>query len=302
MLETDKRILTIFTPTFNRAPFLRRIYESLVNQTNPNFEWMVIDDGSTDYTKQLIDSFIKENKIVIRYIYKENGGLHTGYNTAYANIETDLCVCVDSDDWMPDNAVELILKKWGNEGSDKYCGIVGLDFDAETNEPIAGYFPAGLKECYYLDLYIKNIHKGDSKYVMRTHLMKKVAPQISFPGEKFFNPTYMFLQVGDEYPLLVLNENLCYIDRCGQNRMSTNIYFQYCQSPRSFAKLRELEMDLKRNNLKNKFRSGVHYISSCLLSHQYSKLICRSHRLITFMALLPGMTWFLFVRLKSDYK
>lgn len=284
----QKPILTIFTPTYNRSHLLIRVYESLVNQTSQDFEWMVIDDGSTDDTKQLIDSFIQKNQIVIRYIYKENGGLHTGYNTAYANIETELCVCVDSDDWMPDNAVEIILKKWRNEGSEKYCGIVGLDFDAETNEPIAGYFPNGLKECYYLDLYIKNIHKGDSKYVMRTELMKKVSPQIGFPGEKFFNPTYMFLQVGDEYPLLVLNENLCYIDRSGQNRMSTDIYYQYCQSPRSYAKLRILEMGLKRSNWKNRVRSAIHYVSSCIIAGEYKRIINKKHKTLTSLALLPG--------------
>lgn len=285
--------LCVFTPTYNREDTLHRVYDSLCSQTCKDFEWLVIDDGSTDNTKELIKSFIHENKLPIRYIYKDNGGLHTGYNTAYANIDSELCVCIDSDDFMPYNAVELILNKWVEEGSDKYCGIVGLDFYADTKQPIAGSFPDNLKECYYLDLYQKEIHKGDAKYVMRTELMKKVAPQVGFPGEKFFNPTYMFLQVGDDYPLLVLNENLCYVDRSNNDRMSTNIYHQYKQSPRSFAKLRELEMGLKRSTLKNKLRSAVHYVAESLLAGNKKFLSATKNKKLVSVALLPGLLLYL---------
>lgn len=100
------KTLTVFTPTYNRAHTLGRTYESLLRQTDQDFEWLVIDDGSTDNTRRLVQGWIAEDKIPIRYIHKENGGLYTGYNTAYANIETELCVCIDSDDYMPDDAVE----------------------------------------------------------------------------------------------------------------------------------------------------------------------------------------------------
>ena len=86
------KTLTVFTPTYNRAHLLRRLYESLVTQSCQDFEWLVIDDGSTDFTRQLVESFIAEGRIPVRYIYKENGGLYTGYNVAYANIATELCV------------------------------------------------------------------------------------------------------------------------------------------------------------------------------------------------------------------
>ena len=108
---------------------------------------------------------------------------------------------------MPDDAVEKIMCCWRERGSDRYAGIMGLDFDTE-GKPLGGYFPEDLKETYFLDMYIKNIHKADTKEVMRTELMKKVAPQVGFEGEKNFNPVYMLLQVCDDYPLIVLNENL----------------------------------------------------------------------------------------------
>lgn len=280
--------LTIFTPTFNRAHTLGRLYESLCHQTCRDFEWLVIDDGSTDDTARLVAKFSEENRIPVRYIYKENGGLYTGYNTAYANISTELCVCVDSDDWMPSDAVKLIIDKWKRDGSEKYCGIVGLDFYADTGKPIAGYFPESMKECYYLDLYTKKIHRGDSKYVMRTALMKKVAPQVGFPGEKHFNPGYMFLQVCDELPLLVLNENLCFVDYNTGDNMSANIWRQYASSPRSFAKMRELEMGLKRSDTPNRLRSAVHYVAESLLARDRKFLKNTKHKWPVTLALIPG--------------
>lgn len=292
-------MITVFTPTYNRAYTLLRLYISLCSQTCQNFIWLVIDDGSTDKTKELIDEFIREGKIQIRYIYKDNGGLHTAYNKAYEKIETELNFCVDSDDFLPSNAIELIFDKWKKDGSDKYAGIIGLDFYASNNTPIAGYFPKDLKECYLLDLYIKKIHKGDSKLVLRTDLVKKVAPQIGFPGEKYFNPIYMHLQICDDYPLLVLNENLCFVSTGNQDRMSTNIFKQYIQSPKSFAKLRELEMGLKRNNLKNRFRSAIHYVADSLLANSWYNFKNTQHKPKLTIALIPGLILFFLIKHKA---
>ena len=292
-------ILTVFTPTYNRAHTLSRLYESLCRQTVSDFEWLVVDDGSTDSTRSLIEGFINERRIPIRYIFKENGGLHTAYNAAYENIDSELCVCIDSDDYMPENAVELILNKWKREGCDSYCGIVGLDFDEVANQPIAGFFPEELKHCYYLDLYQKKIHRGDAKYVMRSELMKKVAPQVGFTGEKFFNPTYMFMQIGDDYPLLVLNENLCYIGIDNDDRMSTDIYHQYRQSPRSFAKLRELEMSLKRSTGKNRFRSAIHYVAESLLAKNKKFIIDSANKGIVLLSLLPGIVLYYYINMRK---
>ena len=291
--------LTIFTPTYNRAHTLGRTYNSLCRQTCKDFEWLVIDDGSTDNTCELTQGFIEEAVIPIRYIYKENGGLYTGYNTAYANIETELNVCIDSDDYMPENAIELIIKTWNERGGEKYAGIIGLDFYADSHRPIAGFFPEGLKECYLLDLYIKGIHRGDSKQVMRTDLMKQVAPQIGFEGEKNFNPVYMLLQVCDERPLLVLNENLCFVEYQQNDSMSKAIFQQYIDSPRSFAKLRLLEMGLKRSTLKNNIRLMVHYIASSLISKDKGWLKKTPYKLLAFVAFVPGYLRYVYILCKA---
>lgn len=258
------KTLTVFTPAYNRAHTLGRTYESLLRQTCKDFEWLVVDDGSTDNTRQLVQGWIDENKIPIRYIYKENGGLYTGYNTAYANINTELNVCIDSDDFMPDNAVELIVGHWKKYGSDKYAGITGLDFFLDGT-PIGGYFPDGLTEEHIINFSLKRIHSGDTKQVMRTALMKEVSPMEGFPGEKNFNPFYMLALVDDRYPSLILNRNLCFVEYQQTDSMSAGIYRQYINSPRSFAKLRIMEMGLRHNTLINLIRVNIHYNSSCII-------------------------------------
>lgn len=306
--------LTVFTPAYNRAHTIWRTYESLCRQTCKDFEWLVVDDGSTDNTRELVKSWLKdvsdsndngsafegysENGFRVRYIWKENGGLHTGYNTAYANTDTELCVCIDSDDWMPDDAVEKILNCWREKGSDRYAGIMGLDFDTE-GKPLGGYFPEGLAETYFLDMYIKGIHKADTKEVMRTELMKKVAPQEGFPGEKNFNPVYMLLQVCDDYPLIVLNENLCTVEYQQDDSMSRGIYNQYMNSPRSFAKLRLLEMKLKRNTPLHRFRAAVHYVSSCIIAKDKNWLRQAPNKFLVLAAAPVGYALSLYIKHKT---
>lgn len=293
--------LTVFTPTYNRAHTLGRLYESLCRQTCRDFEWMVVDDGSTDDTRVLVERFKNEHAdIPIHYIYKENGGLYTGYNTAYAHIQTELCVCIDSDDYMPDDAVEKILVCWNERGSDAYAGLLGLDYNTATGKLIGGAFPEGIKEAYFYDLTLKHLHSGDTKPVMRTALMRAVAPQVGFPGEKNFNPVYMMLQVCDNLPLLLLNENLCNVEyQVGADSMSQGIWRQYVNSARSFAKLRLLEMTLKRNTLANKARVCMHYVSSCVLSRDRDWFRKSPLKMLTLIMAPVGLALAMLIKWKS---
>ena len=334
------KTITIFTPSYNRVHTIRRTYESLCNQTCNDFDWLIIDDGSTDGTRKWVESLgskiitkgqkfdwmgrpiegtdnnyfvIELPKFKLTYIRKPNGGLYTGYNVAYATIKTELCVCVDSDDYMPNNAVENIITLWrryypsdshNNQQSvltsQEYCGIIGLDFYADKGTPIGGFFPEGMIETYRSDLFIKKIHYGDCKEVMRTDLMRQVAPQIGFEGEKNFNPSYMLSQIWDKYPLLVINANLCNVDyQIGADSMSDAIYRQYINSARSYAKHRLLHMKLKRYSYSLKFRSAAHYISSCLLSKDGNWLKNSPMKLTTLFAIPFGIGIYTVIKLKT---
>ena len=260
--------ITVFTPAYNRADLLPRLYESLKRQTSKNFMWIVVDDGSTDNTRELVQKWIDQTtEFEIKYIYKENGGLHTAYNEAIAALETELSVCIDSDDYMPDYAVELITDFWRENGSDEYAGIVAPD-SFESGEIIGDPLP-DQKTVNLIDLLIGKykINNGDRKNVIRSDLYKSVAPMTIYDGEKNFNPHYMHLQISQKYDFLVLNKSLCVVEY-QQDGMTNNMLRQYYTSPNSFAQIRRLYLSFKDAPFKFKMRNSIHYVSSCLLSKQ----------------------------------
>lgn len=296
----DKPILTVFTPAYNRADLLTRCYESMCKQTNKNFIWMIVDDGSTDNTREISESWVKNTKdFQVIYIYKENGGLHTAYNTAIANIDTELCVCIDSDDFMPDNAVGLILDFWKKNGSDKYAGIVGLDFNMDGN--VIGDMLPDIKSVNLIGLFTGkyNIVNGDRTNVVRTELYKKYAPMKVFKGEKNFNPHYMHLQISQEYDFLVLNENLRFVDY-QETGMSNSMLKQYRSSPNSFAEIRKLYLSFKDTSLKFKIKHSIHLASSCILAKKTkSSVKDNPYKLLSVIALPFGFALSLIVRCKG---
>lgn len=294
-----EKTLTVFTPTFNRRELLTRCYESMCRQTNKDFVWMIVDDGSTDDTKKFADEWKKNSDLEIRYIYKDNGGLHTAYNVAIENIDTELCVCIDSDDFMPDNAVELILNFWDKYGSDEYAGIVGLDFNMDGK--VIGDPLPNQKTVNLIDLFIGKYHivNGDRTNVIRTELYKTVAHMKVFPNEKNFNPHYMHLQISDNYDFLVLNENLRFVDYQSDG-MTNSMLKQYKSSPNSFAEIRKLYLSFSGTSLKFKIKHSIHLVSSCILAHKLSFAFDESpYPIISALVLPLGVALSVFVRYKG---
>lgn len=265
--------ITVFTPAYNRADLLKRCYESMCRQTNKNFIWMIIDDGSTDNTKEVVDLWmLNNNGFEIQYYYKKNGGLHTAYNEAIEHIDTELCVCIDSDDYMPDNAIEIILDFWKKNGSNEYAGIVGLDYTIDNH--VIGDLLPDKKSINLIDLLIGkyHIHNGDRTNVVRTELYKKVAPMISFEGEKNFSPHYMHLQISKNYDFLVLNKNLRYVEYQADG-MSNSIFKQYLNSPNSFIETRKLYLSLPGISWKFKLRQSIHLVSSGIIANKLIEVL-----------------------------
>lgn len=295
-----KITLTVFTPTYNRADLLKRCYESMCRQTNKSFKWMIIDDGSTDDTKSECKQWVNKTKdFEVLYIYKENGGLHTAYNTAIENIDTELCVCIDSDDFMPDNAVEIILNFWEKYGSKQYAGIVGLDCDLKEN--VIGDKLPDIKSVNLIGLLTGkyNIVNGDRTNVVRTELYKKFAPMKVFPGEKNFNPHYMHLQISEEYDFLVLNDNLRFVDY-QTDGMTGSMFKQYKNSPNSFAEIRKLYLSFPNTSFKFKLKHIVHLISSCILARKPMEAIKESgYPVLSIFAFPFGLALSILIRVKT---
>lgn len=291
----DKEI-TVFTPTYNRAHLLSRLYASLLRQSNQNFKWMIIDDGSIDNTKELVASFIKENKIEIRYFYKENGGLHTGYNTAIEHLDTELSVCIDSDDWMPDDAIERILVIWNKNKADDIAGLIGLDYTAE-GDIIGDHLPDG-KKINPVDLLASKNNRGDKKYVVRTDLYKQVAPMPVFKGEKNFNPHYMILKLSAKYRFLAVDAPLCIVDYQSDG-MTANQFKQYIDSPNSYAELRRVIMGLPNVPKKYMLKTVIHYCSSSLISKNRQYIKESPKKLLTIMCTPLGWMLTTYIRRRA---
>lgn len=258
----DKPRITIFTPSYNRAHTLPRVYESLKRQNNKNFIWLIVDDGSTDNTKSLVDKWINEEKdFVIEYIFKENGGMHTAHNTAYQHIHTELNVCIDSDDCLAEDAINKIFKLWDSHDHEGISGIIGLDSD--LNGKIIGRDLSNLFRTTLSGYYAKG-GKGDKKLVYRTDVIKKYPDYPVFEGEKYVGLNYKYLLIDQDYELLVLNDVLCNVEY-QEDGSSNSMWKQYYNNPKGFAFLRKFYMTHNVSTVRNLI-DAIHYVSSSKLA------------------------------------
>ena len=221
--------LTVFTPTYNRADRLERAYESLKQQTNKDFCWLIVDDGSTDDTAGAVRAMQEDKLVDIKYIYRENGGKMRAHNTGVMACDTPLFLCLDSDDTLTAAAVEQILRTWKEaEGRDEYAGIIaykgekmaaaaaeaGGDGGTESGYPAGGQdivpiygntFP-DTGDSSFRELYQKGF-KGETTLVFRTGLLKdNLFPEIE--GEKYVPEDVVYDRIDEGHIFRVLPEIL----------------------------------------------------------------------------------------------
>ncbi|WP_111709651.1 glycosyltransferase family 2 protein [Lutibacter citreus] len=287
--------ITVFTPTYNRAFCLGQLYDSLLRQATRDFCWLIIDDGSTDTTKELVASWIAQNEIEITYIYQSNLGMHGAYNTAYATINTELNVCIDSDDYLTDNAIEKIVGFWELYGNDKYAGIVGLDV-LNDGAILGKRMPVGLKNASLEDLYYKYHITGDKKLVFRTEIVKKYPKYPIFEGESFVPLGSLYLQIDKEYTLLCLNEALCVVEYL-EDGSTRNIFRQYMKHPKGFRYSRVIELKYSKY-FKVRFKALIHYISSSIIIKEYN-FFKNNNFLLTMLALPFGVLLNYYIRYRN---
>ena len=184
--EYGKKVnIAILTPTYNRAYTLFRLYDSLMRQKSKHFIWVIVDDGSTDNTKEVVDKFINPD-FLIKYIYKKNGGKHTAINLGMKYIDTPYTFIVDSDDFLTENAMELI-EQWTNdiEGLSGFAGVAGIRVKNDKVNSIIGQFP---DNCEYIDCLNSDRKQkkllGDKAEIYKTELLKQ-NPFPEYKDEKF---------------------------------------------------------------------------------------------------------------------
>ena len=288
-------ILTIFTPAYNRAHTLPRTYESLLRQDCKDFVWLVVDDGSTDETAALVKRWQQSDSgFEIRYLYKENGGMHTAHNTAYENMDTELNVCIDSDDTLADGAVRCILDLWATVDHRKYAGIIGLDADMNTGKVIGTSFPENMKETTLAGFY-DACGSGDKKLVYRTDIMKALPPYPVFEGEKYVSLGWKYQLCDQQYSLVTTNTVLCNVEYQADGS-SKNMFRQYLRNPKGFAFIRKENMkyihDFRRNVI-----DAIHYCSSSQFAHNKKYIQESPKPLLTLLCTPAG--WLLTAYIKK---
>lgn len=294
----DKKvILTIFTPAYNRAHTLPRTYESLCRQNCKDFIWLIVDDGSQDHTPQLVEQWRKQdNGFEIRYIYKQNGGMHTAHNTAYEHIDTELNTCIDSDDKLAPGAVEKILEKWEQVRGCGYAGMIGLDADFDGNI-IGKGFPPGMTETSVIGYYAAG-GSGDKKLVYRTDVIRKYPPYPVFPGEKYVALSYKYRLIDQTYKMAVLDDVLCNVEYQPDGSSNT-MWRQYFHNPKGWAFWRKVCMEYPVSR-KRMVMDCIHYCSSSFLAKNKKFVQESPQKLMTVLCAPAG--FFLSVLTKKKAK
>ena len=278
--------LTIFTPAYNRAHTLPRTYQSLCAQSCKDFIWLIVDDGSSDNTADLVKEWQHaDNGFEIRYIYKENGGMHTAHNTAYENIDTELNVCIDSDDCLAEEAVEKILSKWETVRNQGYAGLIGLDADFDGNL-IGKGFPEGMEHTTLMGYYAAG-GSGDKKQVYRTDVINKYPPYPVFEGEKYVALAYKYRLIDQEYELAVLDEVLCNVDY-QEDGHSHTMWKEYVRSPRGFAFWRKVCMQYPQSK-KRMVVDCIHYVAESRLAGEKHFIKESPRKVLTILCAPAGL-------------
>lgn len=292
----DTPTLTIFTPTYNRAHTLPRTYESLVAQDCKDFIWLIVDDGSTDGTAELVKEWQgRDNGFEIRYVYKENGGMHTAHNTAYENIDTELNTCIDSDDRAAKGAVRKILKKWSEVSKLGYAGIIANDADMATGKVLGSGFPEGMTETTVTGYYQAG-GSGDKKLVYRTDIICGYPPYPVFVGEKYFSLAYKYQLIDQDYKMVVLDEVLCDVEYQPEGS-SANMLRQYLDNPQGWAFCRKVNMRYPESP-KRLFMNCIHYVSSSIIGRNKHFLRESPKKFLTALAVPFGVLLTVYIRLK----
>lgn len=200
-----KHRITVFTPTYNRAYIIGNLYESLKRQTFADFEWLVVDDGSSDNTEELLKEWVKnETRFKIRYYKKTNGGKHTAINKGLDLAEGVLFFTVDSDDYLTDDALEKI-DKWERSLPEdkKYCGVAG-NLGTSPNDTPNTLFESEFLDCTALSRY--SFIDGERALAFYTDIHRKYMYP-TFDGEKFMTEAVVWNRMAnDGYQIRFYND------------------------------------------------------------------------------------------------
>lgn len=216
-------MISVFTPTYNRANLLVRVYKSLSAQTNLDFEWLIVDDGSTDNTHEVVEAICSKHEasFPIRYIYKKNGGKHTAVNVGVHEAIGELFFILDSDDCLPSDALKIVAEEYAKVKDDSTIGgVAGLDRFAD-GRTIGNGLPCDSIDCNAMDIRYKHHVTGDMKEVFRTEVLKEF-PFPEIEGERFCPEDLVWNRIANKYNMHFFNKHI-YIAEYQDGGLTDNI-------------------------------------------------------------------------------
>ena len=291
-------MITVFTPTYNRAHLLRRLYDRLCEQTvlksglSHPFEWVVVDDGSTDNTEELMQTIFAEQKISVNYIKKTNGGKHTAINRGVREAKGDLFWILDSDDTLPVNAIELVLTYLPQMKRVKAGGICG--YMAHHNGEIIGNPVVSQPQIVSsIEMRYKLGIMGDMMEIFETSVLRKF-PFPEIEGERFCPEVLVWYRIAQKYKLLLVPDILYYRDYL-DGGLTDNIIKIRMKSPvgtmMTYSELFNLDISLKY-----KLRNAINYWRFAFCTEN------RNIKIASWGNLIAPLGWLMHLRDKSKVK
>lgn len=291
---SDRIKITVFTPTYNRGYIINKCYESLKKQIFKNFEWLIYDDGSVDNTKEIVEGFIKEGVVNIRYYYGKNSGKHVAINRGTDLAEGELFFIVDSDDYLTEESLKLVNEAWDSiedNNKNKYAGVSGRRYLVNKDNNKFNF-----SEKYYdadsIRFNLIDNNMQDKAEVYSTKVLRKYKfPE--FDGENFMTEAVIWYKIAEDgYKIRWFNDDI-YICEYLDDGLTANFYKKRIKSINStcysYNKLSSFNIPIKykiRYKI-NYFRYGINkYSISCLIRELNDKKFIISLLIGYFMYLL----------------
>ncbi len=295
--ENNKK-LTVITPTYNRASTLRKCYDSLLHQTCFSFEWLLVDDGSTDNTETIVNEWIKEtDKFKIRYVKKQNGGKASALNVAFAMLETQYACILDSDDYLVDTAVESFLKD--KELADKdnnCCGVMAFRHNEDGTVMGGRSIPITNGRITMIDI-LNERFRTELFCFYKTSIVKQFRfPQ--FPNEKFVSPQWLDFELSRNYYFVPSNKQYCicvYIaDGLTKNKKKVIV-----RNPRGYTAVKRQSFEFSKC-LNLSIKHGLMYDCGCIIGKDKEWLENSPQKLLS-IVLMPLAYLIYVIRFKGKY-
>lgn len=283
--------ISVLTPTFNRGKLLKNLYVSLLENTNSQVEiqWLIMDDGSTDETKSVVESFIKENRILIKYYKQENQGKMVALNNLIDKATGDLLVECDSDDYFTSNAFEIIKEEYEKNKEEKNIyALCFLRYNTKGKN-MGNKFTKNKTTMF--DLHFKEGEEGEKVLVFFPEIRRKYKHELE-KKEKFITEARMYYKMDENYQMICINKPI-QIGEYQQDGYTRNFKKQFLENPYGYYEYFKeiLQKDFKGVKISKRLYAIKHYILFSYLTKQYCGKFIKGleNKVLYYLLLLPGI-------------